>query len=77
MADKTAKLDQDRAKLVQVATNPTVGDTPRMACSFTIVNNLVTIVKESTQLHPFGGAGSKTPMGRVTGAPSKTLWKAL
>ena len=23
-----------------------------------------------TQLHPFGGAGSKTPTGRVTGAPS-------
>ena len=26
----------------------------------------------STQLHPFGGAGSKTPTGRVTGAPSFT-----
>ena len=22
-----------------------------------------------TQLHPFGGAGSKTPTGRLTGAP--------
>ena len=29
-------------------------------------------VNGPTQLHPFGGAGSKTPTGRVTGAPSFT-----
>ena len=38
------------------------------------------LVVYPTQLHPFGSAGSKTPTGRVTGAPSFThgpLWFAM
>ena len=55
MADKTAKLDRDRAKLVQVATHDASGEPTRTACSFTIVNNVAESDKAFNTAAPLRG----------------------
>ena len=70
MADKTAKLDQVGPEKSQEGPSFTAGGTTRAAPGG--CKDLTESDNGPTQLHPFGGAGSKTPTGRVTGAHSST-----